>query len=153
MPRPTKLTPETSKAIVDALAVGATYRDAAESAGVAYQTFLNWMQAGEAAKRGIYFEFFDQVRRAEAAARLNFTKVITKAAADGDWRAAEAFLKRRDRATWGDNVDLTSGGEKLPAPKVDDERFDRAIESLAKAIGAQIHSADDGEAGRVDTAE
>lgn len=108
MPRPTKLNPDTQKAIVDAIAIGATYADAAGAAGVDYMTFRNWMTQGEATKRGIYFEFFDAVRKAEATARLNYTRTIASAAAGGDWKAALEYLKRRDRANWGDNLDMTS---------------------------------------------
>jgi predicted transcriptional regulator len=112
--RPSKLHPEITAAIIQSLKIGATYRDAAEAAGIAYQTFLNWMAKGESAKSGNFKEFFDQVRRAESRARLNFTAVIAKSANDGDWRAALEFLKRRDRANWGDysrqdiaNIDVT----------------------------------------------
>jgi hypothetical protein len=113
MARPTKLTPETSKAILDALAYGATYKDAAEAAGVDYDTFNNWMKRGREAKSGEFFEFFGSVRQTEAAARLKYLSTIAKAAMDGDWRAALEYLKRRDRSSWGDNVDVTSGGEKV----------------------------------------
>jgi hypothetical protein len=118
MARPTKLTPETSQAILDALAIGATYKDAAEAAGVAYDTFNNWMQMGESAKSGQFFEFFQSVRQAQADARLKYLSTIAKAAKDGDWRAALEYLKRRDRANWGDNLDLTSKGEEIKPPQV-----------------------------------
>ena len=113
MARPSKLTPETHAAIVDAILHGATYKDAAESAGVWYTTFNDWMQRGEQAKSGQYYEFYDAIRQAEAQCRLNMTRVIQSAAAKGDWKAAEAYLRRRDRANWGDNVDVTSGGERI----------------------------------------
>ena len=113
MARPSKLTPETHAAIVDAILHGATYKDAAEAAGVWYTTFNEWMQRGEAAKVGQYYEFNHAVRQAEAQCRLNMTRVIQSAAAKGDWKAAEAYLRRRDRANWGDNVDVTSGGEAI----------------------------------------
>ena len=113
MARPSKLTPETHAAIVDAILHGATYKDAAEAAGVWYTTFNEWMQRGEAAKVGQYYEFNHAVRKAEAQCRLNMTRVIQSAAAKGDWKAAEAYLRRRDRANWGDNVDVTSGGEAI----------------------------------------
>lgn len=112
--RPIKLHPEIIDAITQSLSIGATYRDAAEVAGIAYQTFLNWMAQGEVAKSGIFRDLFDRVRQAEAEARLNFTGVIAKSANDGDWRAALEFLKRRDRVNWGDysrqdiaNVDVS----------------------------------------------
>ena len=53
------------------------------------------------------------MRKAEAQCRLNMTRVIQSAAAKGDWKAAEAYLRRRDRVNWGDNVDVTSGGEAI----------------------------------------
>ena len=113
MARPSKLNDTTSAAIVDAILHGGTYKDAAEAAGVDYASFNNWMQTGEADGKGKFFQFFQSVRKAEAECRLNFTRVIQSAAAKGDWKAAEAYLKRRDRANWGDNVDVTSGGEKI----------------------------------------
>ena len=113
MARPTKLTPETHAIIVESILHGATYKDAAEAAGVWYTTFNEWMQRGEAAKAGQYYEFNHAVRQAEAQCRLNMTRVIQSAAAKGDWKAAEAYLRRRDRANWGDNVDVTSGGEAI----------------------------------------
>lgn len=113
MARPSKLTPETHAVIVDAILHGATYKDAAEAAGIWYETFNEWMQRGERESTGKYFQFNHDVRQSEAQCRLNMTRVIQSAAAKGDWKAAEAYLKRRDRANWGDNVDVTSAGEGL----------------------------------------
>lgn len=113
MGRPTKLTPETQKRIVDALKIGATRLDAALSAGVTYDSFNGWYNAGKQAKTGRYFQFFQAVDQAEGEARLRYTSVIARAANDGDWRAALEYLKRRDRAHWGDNVDVTSGQQPL----------------------------------------
>jgi hypothetical protein len=114
MARPTKLTEETSAAIVKALAIGATRKDAAGAAGVDYRTFLNWMEAGEKAKKGAFFQFFQACSQAEHKARLNYLSVIAKAANDGDWRAALEYLKRRDRANWGDSAAVEhSGGVRV----------------------------------------
>ena len=113
MARPTKLTPEAHKAIIDAILHGATYKDAAEAAGIWYETFNEWMRRGEHEKAGKFYQFNHDVRQAEAQCRLNMTRVIQSAAAKGDWKAAEAYLKRRDRQNWGDNVDVTTGGDKL----------------------------------------
>ena len=113
MARPSKFTPEVTEIIIKALQIGATYKDAAEAAGVDYDTYNNWIQEGKTAKSGKFFEFFGAVRKSEAQARLNYLSTIAQAAAKGDWKAAEAFLKRRDRANWGDVVDVTSGGQAL----------------------------------------
>jgi len=113
MARPSKLTPETHAVIVESILHGATYKDAAEAAGVNYDTFNEWMRAGAEGKTGKFSEFFGAIRQAEAQCRLNMTRVIQSAAAKGDWKAAEAYLRRRDRVNWGDNVDVTSGGEAI----------------------------------------
>ena len=113
MARPTKFIPEITDTILKALQIGATYKDAAEAAGVDYATFQAWMNKGQAQKRGEFFTFYEAVRKSEAQARLNYLTTIAQAASKGDWKAAEAYLKRRDRANWGDNVDVTSGGNAL----------------------------------------
>ena len=113
MARPSKLTPDTHAVIVESILHGATYKDAAEAAGVNYDTFNEWMRAGADGKAGKFSEFFGAIRKAEAQCRLNMTRVIQSAAAKGDWKAAEAYLRRRDRVNWGDNVDVTSGGEAI----------------------------------------
>ena len=111
--RPDKFHQEIKDAILRYLSIGATYKDAAEGSGISYETLLNWIKKGEEATSGIYYEFFHAVRRSEAQARLNYLSTIATAAAKGDWKAAEAYLKRRDRANWGDAVDVTTGGEAL----------------------------------------
>ena len=113
MARPTKFIPEVTDTILKALQIGATYKDAAEAAGVDYDTYNEWIKAGKAAKSGRFYEFSEAVRKSEAQARLNYLSTIAQAAAKGDWKAAEAFLKRRDRANWGDVVDVTSGGQAI----------------------------------------
>jgi len=110
MARPTKLDEDTQAAIVRSLAVGATRKDAAEGAGIDYRTFLNWMDSGSQTKRGKFFQFFQSCTRAEAQAKLKYTNTVAKAAADGDWRAAMEFLKRRDPANWSDSVSVQHSG-------------------------------------------
>jgi hypothetical protein len=46
MPRPSKLTPDITKRIGDGVSLGLTYALAANSAGVTYQTFNQWMSKG-----------------------------------------------------------------------------------------------------------
>ena len=123
MARPSKLTEETHAVIVDAILHGATYKDAAEAAGIWYETFNEWMQRGERENSGKYFQFNHDVRQSEAQCRLNMTRVIQSAAAKGDWKAAEAYLKRRDRANWGDNIEMNqTGGLTIKIIKASDDR-------------------------------
>lgn len=113
MARPSKLTPETQSTIVDAILHGATYKDAAEAAGVSYDTFNEWYKAGREAGKGKFFEFSEAVSKANAECAVNFTRIIQSNAAKGDWKAALEWLKRRRRAEWGDNIDLTTQGKSL----------------------------------------
>ena len=113
MARPSKLTPETQSTIVDAILHGATYKDAAEAAGVSYDTFNEWYKAGRDTGKGKFFEFSEAVSKANAQCAVNFTRIIQTAAAKGDAKYALEWLKRRRRAEWGDNMDVTSDGEKI----------------------------------------
>lgn len=141
MGRPSKLTPECSAVILASLEQGATYADAAGAAGIDYHTLRNWITRGQAG-RGKYFQFLHAVGVAEAKARLAFTKTIYVAAIEThDWRAAMEFLKRRDRATWGDSVDVTSGGASIVDNLWDLSKLSVAelasLEALAEKANAQ----------------
>ena len=72
------------------------------AADVHYDTFLSWLVQ--------FPEFSDQVVRAEAEAEDACAQAIHSAIGT-DWRAAEAWLKRRRREEWGDNQldDLEEG--------------------------------------------
>ena len=98
--RPSKLTPERQKKLVDAIRAGNYYETACTYAGIEYQTFRNWMTAGEQATRGKYFGFFEAITRAEAEAESRAVALWQKAMPD-DWRAAQMFLERRHPDRWG----------------------------------------------------
>ena len=108
MARPTKYSDGIAKGICDALQVGATRTAASGSVGITRETFLQWVER--------YPLFSDAVTRAEAKAELRFTTTLAKAAqgsedTPGDWRAAEAWLKRRRREEWGDNIAVRTDRE------------------------------------------
>lgn len=136
MPRPTKLNPHTHKAIIDALAIGATRKDSANAAGVDYTTFLNWMQKGEEAKSGAFFQFFNEVTKAEADVRIKFASTFAKAAKDGDWRAAERYLRLRDPDNWIERQEITGkDGGPVAVTMTAAERIERI-----KAIADELDS-------------
>lgn len=126
MGRPTKLTPEARAQIIKALDAGSTRVDAANSAGVDYMTFLNWMKRGAVAKKGDFFEFFRAVNKSESDVRVRLANALAKASLT-DWRAAEAYLKRRDPANWGDRIQVS---------KLSDDELIRLI-ALAESIGIE----------------
>jgi len=98
--------------IVNAIGLGASYSDAAQAAGVSYETFNEWMKAGANAKSGKFLQFSEAVRKEEADAALRHLTVINNAAAKGDWKASLEWLRRRRRQEWGDtlHVDMEQKG-------------------------------------------
>ena len=95
--RPCKLTPETQKAICDALRAGATHRMAADFAGVDVATMQRWL----ADPRSPFREFREAVKGAEAKGDVGALAVIRQAATNGTWQAAAWLLERRHPAEYG----------------------------------------------------
>ncbi len=110
MGRPSKLTPETQKKLVEAISAGNFYETACTHAGIEYQTFRNWMKAGEQATNGRFFDFFEAITRAEAEAEMRAVEMIRQAMPD-DWRAAVALLERRHPDRWGRKERIEHAGQ------------------------------------------
>ena len=99
MARPSKLTPETQDKIVQAISAGNYYEAACQFAGIDYRTFRNWMERGEAAKTGKFFQFFHAIRQAEAEAEVRVVAQWQKNIPNS-WQAARDFLARRHPQRW-----------------------------------------------------
>jgi hypothetical protein len=74
--RPTKLTPEVQRTVVEILRTCGTYTAAAGRAHVNMVTFLDWLKRGAESRSGIYFDFLTAVRDAEAQAVLMATRTV-----------------------------------------------------------------------------
>lgn len=84
---------------------GAAYEHACQYAGISYQSFRNWIEAGESATRGRYFEFVEAVRSAEAEAVKKWLDVIETAAVQvGNYKPALEMLSRRYPNEYGKQV-------------------------------------------------
>jgi len=128
--RPTKLTEEIIEQITTDISVGVVWKNAVGAAGISYQTFLSWLERGEAVSDGklrktksnkLFLDFFERVEKSKHQAFVKHAKTIANAAAKGDWRASESFLKRRDPENWGDKqkheialdvIDVTIGKDE-----------------------------------------
>ena len=99
--RKTKLNDARLKKVVDGITAGLPYDTACALAGITYQTFLNWMRAGEAAESGKFFEFFEEVKKAEAIAESVHIANIKNAGKSGVWQADAWMLERRHPEKWG----------------------------------------------------
>jgi len=98
--RPSKLTESRMEKLIEALRSGNYRIDACRAAGIHYNTLLAWEKKGESESSGEYVEFLDALWRAEAEAVIKNVDVITKAAQDGDWRAAAWFLEHKYPDKW-----------------------------------------------------
>lgn len=90
--RPTKFDQHTADRIVAALKAGNTLRASARYVGVTEDTLLNW--------RKRYSAFSALIDQSEASAEVMYAAVLAKAAQEGDWRAAMAWLERRRSDDW-----------------------------------------------------
>lgn len=104
MGRPTKLTPKVQERVCEAIAQGATYALAAKYAGIHYDTFNEWMKAGEEAESGEFSDFSDAVKEAEGKAAVKWLKKIEVAANKGNWTAAAWKLERRYPQEYGRQI-------------------------------------------------
>jgi len=136
------LTPQNIKIICEALLVGSTYTIACGYAGVDYTTFRKWMQKGEAASSGKYFDFFDKIKKTEAKAAVLLLAKIQSAAADGKYKAAIWLLERRYRNDYGPTKPKAVDGTSMTDEEIYAELQD--LRSRAPGVGVV---AGDGQAG------
>jgi transposase len=95
MARPSKLTPDITKRIGDGVSLGLTYALAAESAGVTYQTFNQWMQRGRNSTSGEYYRFYKYITKCNAVAAKALLEHLNKAAKEGNCQICMWILERR----------------------------------------------------------
>jgi len=131
MSRPTALTPEMHGTIARAIKQGLTREEVAAIAGITDRTLRNYLSRGQAfidriedsgneelaSGDEIYAELLIDVRKAEAELTRALSGSVIRAAMGNeekgilpDWRAAVAFLERRNPA-WGrmSKTELTGG--------------------------------------------
>lgn len=145
MARPTKLTPDTQQRITQAIQLGATYELAALYGGVTYATFYNWMKAGEEAKSGALFDFFNAVKAAEGKAAVQWLAKIEAAANDGAWQAAAWKLERRYPNEYGRTVQEQQHTGKDGAPIIQIGAVDYRAAIATLSAGPMGDSAAPGE--------
>lgn len=142
MGRKTKLNDTRVKKVVDGISAGLPYDTACALAGISYQTFLNWMRKGEQEQTGNFFEFFEEVKKAESIAEAVHIKNIKKAGNGGIWQADAWMLERRHPEKWGRREQIKqeiTGKDGGPIEHVigltDDELEHRAKQILSRRAG------------------
>lgn len=99
MARRTKLTPELQRDILQVLSAGATIKDACHYVGIAERTYYAWIEHGEKANSGLYYQFMQAAQKAIASGSVEAVTVIRMAAKE-QWQAAAWFLERKNPQEW-----------------------------------------------------
>jgi hypothetical protein len=101
MARPCKLTPEIQQRIGENIALGLTYRLAAESAGVTYKTLNEWNQKGQTEKSGKYYQFAQYIQKCNAYGALKLLERLNEAVKAGNCTVCMWILERRFSEDFG----------------------------------------------------
>lgn len=157
--RPSKLTPEIHKAIVEAIRNGASRQAAAASVRVGFSTVKEWMTRGDGAhpdreQSSDFAAFSTDVHAAEAEFEQSLVANVMAYSAMGekpDWRGPAWLLERRFSERWGKTTrtELTGkdGGPVAVASTVDVTKL--TDEQLAAIVGER-RTAPEGEGGTGD---
>ena len=131
MPRK-RITLKQLQPAIDALRIGATYKLAAEAAGIAPSTFYKYLRKGREAETPMWAEFFRLVQAANHE-RSQFMLKRIEEGSRKDWRAAAWLLERR--YLYRLNAPMNIPDEE-PAKKTSDpvQLLKSQIEDLQKAI-------------------
>lgn len=111
--RRTKLTPEVSKRLTQAIQVGATYQLACQFAGITFQTFLNWKARAARGDRQ-FLELFDGITRVEGEAAVKWLAIIEQHAMDNPAWAAWKLERRYPDMYGRQRVELTGAKDAAP---------------------------------------
>ncbi len=100
------LTEDLIKKLTDYVRAGITIKDACHGIGINESTYYKWCKKAETEPKSLYFKLIQSIERAQTEAKISIILEWRKLLS-GDWRACEAFLKRRYSEEWGDNVKNT----------------------------------------------
>lgn len=124
------LTQEVSAAIVEAVRNGSTFKLAAETAGISERTMARWMSRGRKESDGVYWLFWQAVKKAHADLIAENVNLIRTAAKEPKhWTAAAWLAERLAPDQYGDSKARIRELEK---------RLNEAIKLLEKLGGANV---------------
>jgi len=111
--RPLKLTEERTQILVENIDLGMPYRLACQAAGIAFQTFNEWMKQGahekDIGEDTIYTDFHDRIKKAEAdCARGCLQRIREKVLKNNSPYYDTWMLSRRYPDDFGERQHITS---------------------------------------------
>lgn len=112
MGRPSKLTAEIQTKICERVAAGSYPEIAAVAVGVHRATFYRWMAQGRKAKRGVFRDFRDAIKKAAADAEVSDLAEIEKAGHGGQVLERKTITRtKRDGTTETEVIEKFSQGQ------------------------------------------
>jgi hypothetical protein len=93
--------PDTQERFINAIRAGNYANVAAQYAGIHVATYFRYMQLGAEQTRGVYRDFHDAVKAAEAEAEARAVANVQLAAQQGQWTASAWMLERKHPERWG----------------------------------------------------
>ena len=134
-----KLTPKLQKKICDLIASGSFVNRAAEACGITETTFYDWLSQGEKSPEGVFADFYNAVKQAEAMSEAVSARRVFNAG-ETDWRASAWYLSHKFKKRWGDNQQVDIGNaDNKPFQAVQtsfdlSKMSDRQIEAYEKYL-------------------
>jgi len=98
--RPTKLTDDVQKQIIQVIEMGNYIETAAAYAGVSKDALYKWLRKGREAKKGKYYGFVNAIEKALAESEVRDVLNVTSAASVS-WQASAWRLERKFPDRWG----------------------------------------------------
>lgn len=117
MTKKSKFNPESTKRIINAIGLGATYQIAAEAGGISRATLHNWLKRGKTGSSKQYKDFYEKFTRSESQGAIYLLGVVRDHSVK-DWKSAAWILERRHGYRRDTPIDSTemddSGSQQKP---------------------------------------
>lgn len=142
--RPSKLTPEIAKRIIDLVRAGNFAEAAAGAAGITRQTLHNWLRRGAEEGEGPFFDFAQELEIAAGEAEAKDVLSLVKAGGK-DWRAIAWRLERRC-ARWR-RPDPSEPTEERPSAEEKAAKIRSLIKAMRESVPTSPPSSDTASSG------
>ncbi len=138
MRRPSKLNPERTRALLDALRAGCFVPTACRAAGISRSTLRRWLERGQsrAEDDAPYRTFRREYHKALAEVEAEAVQTIRRAGSEdvaGSWQASAWFLERRFPARWRKKTEAPVP----PPPKPLEKLTDAELEEYTRLLDRQ----------------
>jgi hypothetical protein len=101
--RPTKLTPEVIQKLEEAFSIGSSIPEACFYANISKQTYYNWEKDNK--------ELFDRFEELKQNPFIKARRAVVSGLDDPEF--ALKYLSKKKKDEFGDNIDITTQGEKI----------------------------------------